>query len=295
MTKYEQMKGRYRLWVDFLKESDGYKNYCQNTVNTNDLKDWPLERIYLSGWNQLKEDSTLTIKSQHKFFGIYLVFRDVHSPNYDFEKWWKTIMLELIKLFEKQPGAVLKMDHGREWYTRGLIDDLGLLLDAVYEGFAQGKPLEKDYIMDLYKIISERTYRNYIEERRGSVLLLAHTLFPKKDLMKEFTEKVIEHKKRYSITDAEEKESINNYLPIPSSERFPSELSTYLDVYRLRKQGEKWIEVVGQISSEANSINMDKVMKDTIDENTRRVFQGYHKKARNIIKNVENGSFPGKY
>jgi hypothetical protein len=77
------------------------------------------------------------------------------------------------------------------------------------------------------------------------------------------------------------------------SKRLTSELETYLKVYRMRKVKVKWIDIVKQMSPAY--IYVDKNSKEQIDENARRLFQLYREKAQNIIKNVENGKFPGEY
>jgi hypothetical protein len=293
MTKYEQLKDKYSLWVDFLKESEPYKHYCQHEADPSELKKWPLRRIYWSGWNQLKNDTTLDARFQHRFFGVYLIFRDVHSPDYDFEKWWKDVMLKLITLFEKEPYIVLKMDGVLKWYAKELVLQLDEVLEAVFEGFAQNKILNKEYVMELCKIVMERTLKNHFQERKGFIPLLTFTQLPKEKLIKRFTETIVEHKRRYQITAAEEKEFMHSILPMPISKRLTSELETYLKVYRMRKVKVKWIDIVKQMSPAY--IYVDKNSKEQIDENARRLFQLYREKAQNIIKNVENGKFPGEY
>lgn len=34
MTKYEQQKDTYRLWVEYLKENESYEHYCKHEVGT---------------------------------------------------------------------------------------------------------------------------------------------------------------------------------------------------------------------------------------------------------------------
>ena len=299
MTRHEQLKDKYKLWVEFLKESESYKYYCENEADPDELENWSIRRIYLSGWNQLKNDSTLKHKFQHKFFGIYLIFRDVYSPEYDFEKWWNDIMLKLIKLFEKEPYVLLKMDRALKWYAEELTRQLDEIFEAVFEGFAQNEVLNKDYVMELCKIALEQALKKYFEERKGLLSLLVYTDYPKQELIERFTKIVVEHKRSYKITEDVEKEFMNNLLPTPINKRLKSELEKYLKVYRLWKKKIKWINIVKQVpqvkkESEYIGPNL-RGSREIVDINVLRVFQLYNEKAKRIIKNVENGYFPGNY
>ena len=60
------------------------------------------------------------------------------------------------------------------------------------------------------------------------------------------------------------------------------ELEKYLKVYDYRKQGLKWEDIIGEFG-------------ENYIEPTRIEFLRFHKKAKKIISNIEQGIFPGQY
>lgn len=287
MTNFKQYKDTYRLWVEFLKESDGYKDYCLNIADPKALKEFPIERIYWSGWYDMEHDETIDAKYRHPFFGIYCIFRNIHADDYDFEKWWKDVMLELLEKYEKDPYVLLKLnDVALEWYAK----EISLRLEIIDNANANDK--EK---LKMTKMLVNEALKLYFNEKKGFMTMTVLAQNPKDELIKRFSEAIDTHKKQYRITKSEEDEYIYKSLPIPLSGRLPAELEKYLEVARLRKQGLKWLNVVKKIAPNSTYVYLDKNQKEQLDDNARRLFLGYHEKAKKIIKNVENGIFPGKY
>jgi hypothetical protein len=285
MTKYEQLKETYRLWVEFLKESDGYKDYCLNIADPKALKKFPIERIYWSGWYDMESDETIDAQYKHHFFGTYCIFRNIHDPNYDFEQWWQDVMIKLLERYEKDPYILLKLNEvALEWYAKEINFRLEIIDNA--------KASDKEKLKMMKELVKE-ALKLYFGEKKGFLTVTVLAQNPIDELTKRFSEAIIKHKKQYGITKSEEDEYIHKSVPIPLSGRLSSELEKYLKVYRLRKVKVKWVDILKQISPAY--IYLDKNSKEQMDENGRRLFHGYMDKAQNIIKNVENGTFPGKY
>lgn len=119
--------------------------------------------------------------------------------------------------------------------------------------------------------------------------VMIHNSFPTKDIIKRMVDIVHEVKARYKFSPEEENEMVQMYKPTPVGKRLSSELQTYLEVYKMHEDKMKWKDIVQRLAPQYIDKN------GRIEENGRRLFQGYLSKAKKIIENAENGIFPGKY
>lgn len=181
-----------------------------------------------------------------------------------------------------------------EWYERKMVFREGLLNkdESIQAGPEVIRDLAKDcfnYFKSVKKADPSRD--DLIEEMIRQVSRNQAVLFLKvdvtrcdtKELIGQFS-KIVREKKKQRWTKI--LGEVIRLTHETKSKRI-NELRTYLKVYDLRKQQRKYEQIIEEI--ERNPFN------PTIEGEKIRVYKRYNNKAKKIIKNAENGTFPGKY
>jgi hypothetical protein len=269
----QNLKEVYRVWVEYLKESKGYKQYCETTEMR---KTYPLEVITCYSWAEGLSFSIGLDGAETDFLKLYLVFGDIHSSKFNYERWWNNRMLKLIKYASQHaPSPILLADRFIRLYAATLSKETS---DLIKRGRKRIPPA-------FFKELLTRK----LGTNKGSISLRVNSYYRTDVLIKEFTKLVEKHKKRHRITDETEDLFHNLLVPTPIAGRIVSELEDYLKVFRYRKDKQKWIDII----REMNKAYIDNDGK--LIDSGRILFLGYHRKAKRIINNVERGIFPGKY
>lgn len=116
-------------------------------------------------------------------------------------------------------------------------------------------------------------------------------LYPKDILLKRCRQIIHEEKKRLGITRKHEEycmELVTDFRPVTRVRR--KELELYLRVYQMRNEGMEFKDILKDVSAELKPKAKERITKHTL----RRLYD-YPDIVEQIMKNVENGSFPGEY
>jgi hypothetical protein len=283
----EQEKERYRLWVEYLKESDAYALTCDYLADRLDLKDYgKTVRRYDNIHLELSRNEVIAYLKEdvNEFSYLYGFFGDIHDPSYSFDDWWKDEYKKRKERYE-QKGCAEIAEARTEWSLGIESKDksptmIDLFIGSLRKTCSGGQPT--------YDQI-EKLAIDFWGSNKWRTILIFHNSFPTKDIVKRVVDLVHEVKARYKFSPEEEDEMVQMYKPTPVGKRISSELEIYLEVYRMHEDKMKWKNIILTLAP----LYIDENGK--IDENGRRIFQGYLSKAKRIIENVENGVFPGKY
>lgn len=301
----DSQKEYFRLWVEYLKESKEYSYFCRIrqkggetfrqfldeqigiklkgeiiSMNIADAYVPPEPEFYdtLCGINP-EYKMMEPFEASRSFFKIinrmkWRFFGNIHASDYDFERWWDEYAFPRIQPKRRSPLAVVD-------------DEMATLFLETLAGYVEDI-LEREHRIPTGEEIKEEV--DYLHGvRKEQISLVINVMYPINLILDEVRKVLQDHKKKFGITAVEEKEHMNRFLPTIISGRPAAEISLYLEVYRLKSGGCKWKEIIRKLGK--NYI----LDHGSIDENGRRIFLGYHQKAKKIIRNVERGIFPGKY
>ncbi|MHC4268120.1 MAG: hypothetical protein ACYSTS_06605 [Planctomycetota bacterium] len=263
MTKAKQneeqeRKEVLRLWWEYLKRSDLYKEFCDLALKNN--------RKGVS-FSQIKWPKKFQVKLHNKYrlnsnFLVYHVeLMRVHSIS--FEKWW-----EYRKLKE------LEADSRMEIYD--FEEDINSFIETFRE-FNGREPTLQEF---KDKFIFQKKGFNIVLYLKIDLTSPLTTI----ELIKEIGEIVKMQRKTSYI---HELRSINfeTFSSTKIKENYirKEELWRYLDIYDYKKQGLTMSDII------------EKMGKDSKDTNIRSIFHQDLTRAKKIIKNVESFKFPGDY
>lgn len=86
-TLSEQEKERYRLWVEYLKESGAYAITCDYLAKCLNVRDYVNFAI---SYGQSRHEIIEQLRDDvNRFWRFYNFFGDIHDPSYSFDDWWK--------------------------------------------------------------------------------------------------------------------------------------------------------------------------------------------------------------
>jgi len=273
-TVKDNEKETYRLWYEYLKQSEDYRLFCKHAPFniTDDDPNADLEARNLScgktpvTWSELHD----------MYISNFMIFGNIVEPENTFETWWESLK---------------KKQKNKQWKDVEIISEQYLVecFDKILNNFKyyclskETQPVLVDKLRYTMKDILDQILRF------NHLILGINIYLPLGHLQKSFMQVIKDVKKRKGIDTVAEQKWMNRQFPTPVTLRLSNELGKYLEVYKLRKNGFKWKDIIQRLSPAY--INGE----DKIDENGRRLFQGYLKKAERIIRNVEQGIFPGKY
>lgn len=277
MGNVEREKKYYGLWIEYLKQSGDYKDFCQWVVKKRKNPNLPVPEKF----HKSKDGSA------PKEVFIFFTFGNIHDSKFSFDKWWKRHKEKLnYTMLHKSPKAIEDFTE----YIGGYIDTS---IDSFKRHFKREPSLQElkewltNHIMkkvfgnSLYLMVNA-TDETVIEQFKG----------------------LVKKKKEDPRIKAFYFSSIKNRQPIINYEIL-SELQTYLKVYvfvsdLIKRQGDTK-------KSEAMKKAVEFFTKESIEEmkntgrgnykgdrysSTMRKYNLYYAKAEQIIKNLEHGFFP---
>lgn len=313
MFKKDEPKKAYRLWREYLKISDGYRNFCHK------FRKRPFDNNEFCRVTRRPSLASLTgsqisieerISLDHHFRN-YALFGDVYRNS--FEKWWKNDFPKI------QIKNVVDITDGVENLWRGLF------LKGEVDKFL---PSAKTELEAECQVTSELLRPHY-----GCVLRIdGLDYWDKDDLLKAVREEIskIEDKRSRlpyaarnfganNIAKGAEKNWIHKYGPLPFlGPRVFGQLKRYLKIYkqvlRLKNQRGIWEKVFDSFYPQIakNLLDIERKEKQTrsllsetelgqkahlTDKKISRIraLKRDYAHAKKIIANVENGEFPGEY
>ena len=284
----DDQKELYRLWYEYLKRSENYKEFCEWWGKRKPVKSLSLNDSYKEYSESLRggRGKPNLMLAPRKFktgnclhipetFGNFL---DVHL--FPFEDWWiwkssRQKNLPVVNFVAGQSGSILegwidycikflRKDNNREPSAIELKDELLRHLDNA--------------------------------SRFGSPILMLNLSYPPKEVKAAFAEYLEskEVKEEYYWTFSEDQFCIDYQRP-SGKPRF-EDLRQYLLVYDMwkekvknRKPGDPsgWAEIIRHFEPHQEH-------NEDVQER-RRVYLRYKQNAEKIISNTEKGHFPGDY
>jgi len=271
-------KKHYGLWWEYLKRSDDYRIFCK--VIKKEKRHKEARKISCTAeaaifvvnnkGDNLNEEfkKSSTSRLFVNFLELYGFFGNVHADS--FEKWWSTAKKQ-IENMENIPALVD--------YTSFMKIDLLFCAETLKN--VDGKVPTIERLINYFPIFLKKRYLG------GAFLLVNVARKSKKELNSQF-EKFIVHRKEEPATRKLEQDSKRNYKPFASAIKKEisvkvNELERYLEVYDLWKK------------HKIMSYIIEKQGKDSKNPDHRSMVHGDLKRAKKIIKNVEQGEFPGNY
>ncbi len=287
MVKAEE-KEIYRLWWEYLKRSDRYKTFLEKNRGKISYAD-----ALKAG---LKEPLNFTA----------LIFGDVHSQS--FEKWWK-------KETHNPMSRINPDSSGKQNYIKDAMDEVLFDIRHVYGGIRLKRDLEPEdlQISHLPNIITEdelidafRDHMQFLSDW-GTIRIEVHLHAPMEELVKEFRGLLSQKRKEHKAREFAMK--LKGIKGKPTKDKLKDELQRYLDVYDLWKEGLPFPKIIKKIGTPAQLESMNKMKLTAMEQEDRdkseehrydiqhiiRMYRRDLQKAKDIIHNVEQGYFPGRY
>ena len=268
MTKNNE-KECFRLWWEYLKRSKYYRLYCgwQQEVERNPKVPIPDEFLvkddnipyYIPPYGCLKGK-----KLKRNILGCefnYSKFGNVHSdtPDDSFEEWWNSFLSRI------------------NTYINGCVQDYADIIGermSIIEDSFRAREARDPTLKEFKKLLHKDVLTQCISHVTLSDLHIIAKSVVEKGVSKEFLKFYRKKQRsRFSVVPGQ-------YSPLRARVK---EAKWYLRVYDLREEGLIWKDVVAQLSPGSN---VDDVRPDFIRD---------YKKAENIIKEVETGTFLGKH
>jgi|GEM_PF-3638615 len=254
-------KDFYKLWWEYLKRSDNYKEYCE------------FVRKFIKEKGKFPQAEQCPEKFQKNYngeFDVYLDFGDVFSRSFD--KWW-----EIHKILETKRNEVTR--------EKVEIYDINEEIDS--------------YIEDFKKVNGREP--TLCEFKKGVSLgkMLGINLYLKIDLLSSARIKglivligKIIRERRNSLRRLRCRVNLEPFSNTIYKEFYSPkivELKRYLHVYDLKEKGLEITDIIKKLEP-------SKVFSDFEEENiVVRTYNLDIQRAKKIIKNVELGFFPGEY
>lgn len=252
----QNKKDVYRLWREYLKRSDGFMEFCKWMIEKRKNPDLPVPD---------KFKKTTKHGAPKELFN-YFIFGNL-LWSYTFEDWWKY--------------NTENMNYSAEHTTPKSIEDF---TDVI-----------SDYIDRCVSRFKDHEEREPTIEELKASLYARMKRFPFLYLMVDPASEDVKSQFSAILRGSKKNDQmVRSYILTKKQRSRPvgtirlSELEQYLRIYDLKAKGltiKKIIEEVGTESQKQDSGNHD----------THRLFRLHLQKARKIIKNVEQGIFPGKY
>jgi hypothetical protein len=262
----------YRLWREYLKRSDGYREHCEDRLKTMEVR-------------QDLSLAQLVTLDDHPMAPVYAVFLDVHRV--DFDTWWG-LREQWLDEREKACASDAIEDYLAVRRYACLKTDLDSGIDILRQMLGR-EPSATELRAFLLSTLKDKF-------RAMNQLLLTIDLSQETKHVKAGFKRLMDSdlvKKK--ITEAKDVRwryhfSNRKWTGKPR----PEELQLYLSTYDL------WGKKV-QNRDPGDPSGWDKIMQDlepgrTIsNESDRRLYLSYKERAERIIANVEMGFFPGDY
>ena len=290
----DDQKELYRLWYEYLKRSENYKEFCgwwrkREPVKSLNLNDSYKE--YCKSYRKGKGHPHLLpvpkkFKSGERIhipkkFGNFL---DVHM--FPFDDWWTWKKRALLESSSRDRGPVENLLEG---YSGNLETAIDYCIESL-RASNNREPLAIELKEDLLHHLE-------ITSLFGFCFLRINLDYPPQKIKAAFAEylKSKDVKEKYtSFTDRDD--FCKNHQLHTGKPRL-DDLQKYLDVYDMwkekvqnKKRGDPggWDQIIHHFEPNWDVNGDDRLSK-------LKVYQGYKLNAKNIISNTERGYFPGKY
>ena len=240
MTEKEEKMEVYRLWWEYLKRSEKYKEFCKN-------------------YGELGEDF---FSASYEVFLNYLIFfGNIFEKSFD--DWCNEPRRRNGSLPGSRPVLDLRdKESYSSLYFKSLIN---------WDSDSQSLPNQKQ----IWEIINHETQYIFLAVPvvgREDMKMIAKQIKRLRDIYKK-------------TTNVKEADNGLRKFRMTSTRLTSNELKYYLKVYDYRKKGLSMAEVIKEMAPGENCKDMDVQDK----------FYRFQRYAIKIIKNVEKGTFPGKY
>ena len=260
-------KSIYRLWWEYLKRSDDYRKYCLWHRRRREEPGLPVPQKFQG------RDGSM---ESHIFYYIFGVFLDVHADEYrgrpySFDVWWER-QKEILKA-RGRPAQTLTINN----YGETVQKHLQTAITALKKN--EGRPPS---FKDL-----EGFFAKFIKQAVPPKLFLEIDLTVRETgvLIRKINERILQEKQSPRIQHWERFSDRTNW---PDTKLKFYELRRYLIIYDLNKKGLKMGQIVQKVGTPSQRVNYN-------DEAIHSAYREDLAKAKRIIKNVEEGCFPGYY
>ena len=271
----DEQKEVYRLWWEYLKRSEDYKEFCGWMRKKREDRKTPVPEKFKPKLDKKGG------KINHHIVLTFMGFGDVHA--YTFEEWWDW-MKE--KMEEREQNKIhcwpKAIENYLVWYIETCIDSFETDKDG------QGLTLE-----DVKRGLKKHFVEHVKRFDPGSLFLMIDPAKGKtKELCEEFKQIIIAKKKDPLVKG---RERIYKQRAEPCTQVRIEALKRYLAVYDASKKRNKNTYTLKDVIREIGT-NVDK--ENLNSEKAVDVVRAYGaclQKARKIIRNTEYGIFPGAY
>lgn len=243
-----------------------YRLFYEYLKRSDDYKKYCLSRrIHNSSLKQIKSKIVKVKRGEFSFGFIYYKYGDVHLVTFD--EWWDWYKKNMTKI---EPCI---------YEYRELVDfDLDM---SFFE--------TRNYFQDKNVSIEDfhKRFKHYFKKKLkhdDTLHLVIDCLFNTKELNKSFNEHILDRKQQSQIKNNLKRRRM---LKMVTDGRL-QEVERYLAIYDRKTQGMSIRKIIEDIGN-----NNDK--SKSKDVNVQRKYWRYLNKAITIIKNTEEGIFPGKY
>ena len=268
MKETDKEKKIYREWIEYLRRSDNYKNFCKiiQKMKRSPSLAFPLE------FNNTRYPS------------IYFIFGPVHSSKWNFDEWWnyRKHALSLLKglcVEDYIARKIFKINDG--WQATGTVEDLSEVFNNLFDSC---KLEFKFYNNHREPTLSE--FREYFckQLKDRNIILRIYPRGEKTETILKEVKKIIKRKRQLDKIATKELHSKLYIEPTTRHIRF-DEIEKYRQVYDLRKKGIDPKGIIKILNPKDDYDNLD----------VQRSYRDFYFKAKKIITNIEYGMFPGTY
>jgi hypothetical protein len=266
MVKPED-KEIYRLWWEYVKRSERYKAFLEENRG------------------KISWAKALAVGLNEPLYFTALIFGDVHAER--FEDWWERgINNPMFHIKPDPAGEILCIKDASE----EILSDISLVYNLFRLRNDDQEPNE-------YELIDAFRDRMQSLSGWGKIRIEVNLHIPTEELVKEFRAYVSQKRKEYETREfAMQLKGIQGQ---PTRDKLRDELWKYLNVYDLRMKGASYVDIVRQIGTPAEKEGikkMDSISKrQSNPQDINRMYRRYFQKAKRIIRNTEQGCFPGDY
>lgn len=260
-------KESLRVFWDYLKFSERYRSICKHA------KTFKQPDKY---WIPYSEGN-LNLSFVYEDFG------DIFSTS--FNEWWKRNSKNL-NLINKKAMEPKISDYG------DIVSEQISILRAFLKQHYEREPTLDEFFAE---------FINRIKHHPMSLFLkIDHNYFPRSKLQKYINEYLKDnYEKNFNLNGRAscDKRYKISAIELPTTIKKINMLKKYLLVFTLLKDGLKYAEVIEQVSTMFPKVNnTGRVIKDSIeDKDTYKEYHRYKIFAEQIIENIDNDIFPGKY
>ena len=299
----DDQKELYRLWYEYLKRSENYKEFCEwwrkrepvKSLNINDSY-----KEYCESYRKGKgRPDLLPVPRKFKTgncLHIPETFRnllDVHM--FPFEDWWTWKKRELLESRKKR--ELLESSSRDRGPVANLLKDysgnLETSIDYCIESLRESNNREPSAI----ELKKDLLHHLGITSLFGCCFLRINLDYPPQKIKAAFAEYLKSKDVKEEYASFIDRDDFCKNHQLPTGKPRIDDLQKYLDVYDMweekvqnKKQGDPggWDQIIQHFEPDWDINGDDRLSK-------LKVYQDYKLKAKNIVSNTEQGYFPGRY